>query len=361
MGLATPTAVVAGTGKGAESGILFRNSTSLEQAHKLTALVLDKTGTVTRGDPVVTDVVAKPDVSEDYVLGMAAAVERLSEHPLAEAVVRAAEERLSEIPRISGFESFSGRGVKGVCEGETVLAGQRAFLKDEGVELGGLDAESDRMTDEAKTVMWVAVGSVAVGLIAVADVVRPESKQAIRNFKTWGLDVALVTGDNQRTAQSVAEKVGISTVMAEVLPVGKANYIRELQDCGKVVGMVGDGINDAPALAQSDVGIAIGSGTDIALETADITLVQGGLDSVVTALRLSRETIRTIRQNLGWAFGYNIVLIPVAAGILAPFAWVPSFLQQLHPILAAAAMALSSISVVANSLRLKRRELGTGD
>jgi Cu+-exporting ATPase len=239
-----------------------------------------------------------------------------------------------------------------------VLAGQRAFLEDEEVKLEELDAEAERLTDEAKTVMWVAVGGVAVGLIAVADVVRPESKQAIGNFKTWGLQVALVTGDNQRTAQSVAEKVGITKVLAEVLPAGKADYIRELQGGGNVVGMVGDGINDAPALAQSDVGIAIGSGTDIALETADITLVQGGLGSVVKALRLSRKTIRTIRQNLGWAFGYNIVLIPVAAGILAPFAWVPSFLQQLHPILAAAAMALSSVSVVLNSLRLKRSNLG---
>jgi Cu+-exporting ATPase len=358
MGLATPTAVVAGTGKGAEVGILFRNSTSLEQAHKLTVLVLDKTGTVTKGEPVVTDVAVMPGISEDYVLGMAAALERLSEHPLAEAVVRAAEARLSEIPRISDFESLAGRGVKGISGEETVLAGQRALLQDEGIKLGRFDAEAERLTDEAKTVMWVAVGGVAVGLIAVADVVRPESKQAIGNFKTWGLQVALVTGDNQRTAQSVAEKVGITKVLAEVLPAGKADYIRELQGGGNVVGMVGDGINDAPALAQSDVGIAIGSGTDIALETADITLVQGGLGSVVKALRLSRKTIRTIRQNLGWAFGYNIVLIPVAAGILAPFAWVPSFLQQLHPILAAAAMALSSVSVVLNSLRLKRSNLG---
>ena len=291
---------------------------------------------------------------------MAAAVERLSEHPLAEAVVQAAEERLEAIPSINDFESLVGRGVRGLLENDIVLVGQRAFLEAGGVKLEELDGEAQRLTREAKTVMWVAVGGVAVGLIAVADVVRPESEEAVKKLKALGLEVSLVTGDNRQTAQSVAESVGIGEVLAEVLPAEKAKYVRELQARGNVVGMVGDGINDAPALAQADVGIAIGSGTDIALETADITLVRGGLGSVVKAVRLSRETIRTIRQNLGWAFGYNTVLIPVAAGILAPFDWVPAFLQQLHPILAAVAMALSSVSVVLNSLRLKRRGLGAG-
>ncbi len=358
MGLATPTAVVAGTGKGAEAGILFRNSTALEQAHKMTFVVLDKTGTVTQGEPRVIDIVANSNASEDEVLGVAAAVERLSEHPLAEAVAQAAAESLKEIPSINNFESFAGRGVRGDLGDETVLVGQRAFLEDEGVKVEELDEEAQRLTHEAKTVMWVAIGGAAVGLIAVADVVRPGSEGAVGKLKELGLLVSLVTGDNRQTAQSVADSVGISEVLAEVLPAGKANYVRELQARGNVVGMVGDGINDAPALAQADVGMAVGSGTDIALETADITLVRGGLESVVKALRLSRETIRTIRQNLGWAFGYNAVLIPVAAGILAPFDWAPAFLQQLHPILAAAAMALSSVSVVLNSLRLKRRKLG---
>ena len=370
MGLATPTAVMVGTGRGAEMGILFKNSAALERAHKLTAIVLDKTGTITKGEPTVTDVVvarvpvlagagngSPAPLSEDEVLRLAASAERGSEHPLGEAIVRAAEERGIALAEPQGFSSLSGRGIQAEIEGHRVLIGNRRLMEEQSVHLNGLTAEAERLQNEAKTAMWLALDGQAVGVIAVADTIKEGSKEAIEEMHRLGLYVAMITGDNQATAEAIAREVGVDAVFAEVLPADKALHVQKLQEQGHIVGMVGDGINDAPALAQADVGIAIGTGTDVAMETADVTLMRGDLRAVPQALRLSRVTIRTIKENLFWAFGYNTILIPVAAGVLAPFEWAPPILRELHPILAAFAMAFSSVSVVTNSLRLRRKKI----
>ncbi len=358
MGLATPTAIMVGMGKGAENGILFKNSEALERAHKLTAVVLDKTGTITRGEPGVTDIlVAADDYNEETLLTLAASAERGSEHPLGEAIVRAAKERGLTLSEPQQFEAVAGQGIRAEIDGHGVLVGNLALMQDNGVHLNGLEAEARRLQQEAKTAMWLAVDQQAGGVIAVADTIKEGSIEAVRRMHDLGLTVVMMTGDNQATADAIAQEAGIDRVFAEVRPGDKADYVRQLQKEGYIVGMVGDGINDAPALAQADVGIAIGTGTDVAMEASDVTLISGDLRGVPRAIALSKATMRNIKENLFWAFGYNTVLIPVAAGILAPFAWAPPFLQQLHPILAAFAMAFSSVSVVTNSLRLRRVRL----
>ena len=356
MGLATPTAIMVGMGKGAEMGILFKNSEALERAHKLTAVVLDKTGTLTRGEPSVTDLVVSPQAQfdRDTLLSLAASAELGSEHPLGAAIVRAAEGRGLNLTRPHRFEAVAGQGIQAQIDTISLLVGNQALMQAHGVYLNGLEAEAARLQAEAKTVMWVAVNAVAQGVIAVADTLKEGATEAVQQMKKLGLTVAMLTGDNQATAEAIARAVGIDRVFAEVKPGDKAAYVKQLQDEGYLVGMVGDGINDAPALAQADVGIAIGTGTDVAMETADVTLMSGDLRGVARALALSRKTVRTIKENLFWAFAYNVTLIPVAAGVLAPFAWAPEMLRHLHPILAALAMALSDVFVIGNSLRLRR-------
>ncbi|MBN1202124.1 MAG: copper-translocating P-type ATPase [Anaerolineae bacterium] len=359
MGLATPTAIIVGMGQGAESGILFKNSEALERAHTLSAVVLDKTGTLTRGQPTVTDVVVSDDaaIDESALLALAASVERGSEHPLGTAIVRAASEHAIPLSEPQNFETVAGLGARAEVNGQSVLIGNRALMADHGAALNGLGAHADRLQQAAKTVMWLAVDGQARGLIAVADTLKDGSVEAVRSLRARGLTVAMLTGDNPATANAIAQQVGIDRVFAEVKPGDKAAYVRQLQDEGHRVGMVGDGINDAPALAQADVGIAIGTGTDVAMETADVTLIGGDLRGVSRAITLSSHTVRTIKENLFWAFGYNVLLIPVAAGVLAPFAWAPEMLRHLHPILAALAMALSDVFVIGNSLRLRRVRL----
>ncbi|MDT8304791.1 MAG: copper-translocating P-type ATPase [Anaerolineae bacterium] len=355
MGLATPTSIMVGVGKGAEKGILFKNSAALEQAHRLNAIVLDKTGTITRGEPSVTDIVlgTHNTGTGDELLRLAASAERGSEHPLGEAIVRVAQERELFLAEPAAFESHTGHGIGATVDGHRVLLGNRRFMTRENVQLNGLDASASELEAQARTTMWVAVDGQATGLIGVADTIKEGSREAIRQLHEMGLTVVMMTGDNEATAQAIAREVGIDRVFAEVLPGDKANHVKQLQEEGYKVGMVGDGINDAPALAQADVGMAIGTGTDVAMETADVTLMRGDLRAVSQAIFLSRATMRNIKENLIWAFGYNVALIPIAAGVLAPFEWAPNFLRQLHPILAAGAMAFSSISVVSNALRLR--------
>jgi Cu+-exporting ATPase len=355
MGLATPTSIMVGVGKGAENGILFKNSAALEQAHKLTAIVLDKTGTITKGQPSVTDIVASGQalLTSDELLRLAASAERGSEHPLGESIVRSARERGLALSEPVAFEGIAGYGIAATVEGHKVLLGNLRLMQREGVHLNGLAPKAEGLQAAAKTAMWMAVDGQASALIGVADTIKDGSKEAVAALHKLGLTVVMMTGDNEATAQAIAKEVGIERVFAEVLPGDKAKYVAKLQAEGYKVAMVGDGINDAPALAQADVGIAIGTGTDVAIETADVTLMRGDLRSVPQALALSKATMRNIKQNLIWAFGYNIALIPIAAGVLAPFPWAPDFLRQLHPILAAGAMAFSSISVVSNALRLR--------
>jgi Cu+-exporting ATPase len=359
MGLATPTAIMVGMGKGAESGILFKNSESLERAHKLTAIVLDKTGTLTRGEPSVTDVAISKSVllDETRLLALAASAERGSEHPLGEAIVRAAQARGIALSAPQHFEAVTGQGIRAEVDGQAVLVGNLALMRESNVNVNGLEPEAQRLQREAKTAMWLAVDGQASGVIAVADTIKDGSVEAVRRLHDLGITVAMMTGDNQATADAIAAEVGIDRIFAEVKPGDKADYVQQLQDEGYVVGMVGDGINDAPALVQADVGIAIGTGTDVAMEASDVTLISGDLRGVPRAIALSKSTMRTIHENLFWAFGYNTVLIPVAAGVLAPVSGAPGFLQQLNPILAAGAMAFSSVSVVTNSLRLRRVKL----
>ncbi|NLX08452.1 MAG: copper-translocating P-type ATPase [Chloroflexi bacterium] len=360
MGLATPTAIMVGMGKGAENGILFKSSEALERAHKLTAIVLDKTGTLTRGEPSMTDFVVSKSarLDESRLLALAASAERGSEHPLGEAIVRAANERGVALSVPQTFEALTGQGVRAQVDDQTVLLGNLALMTEQSVHLNGLQAEAERLQNEAKTAMWLAVDGQAAGVIAVADTIKDGSVEAVRKLHDLGLTVVMMTGDNRATAEAIAHEVGIDRVFAEVKPGDKAAYVRQLQDEGYTVGMVGDGINDAPALAQADVGIAIGTGTDVAMEASDVTLISGDLRGVPRAIALSKSTMRAIRENLFWAFAYNVILIPVAAGILAPFSWAPAFLQQLNPILAAAAMALSDVFVIGNSLRLRKIKLG---
>jgi len=364
MGLATPTSIMVGIGKGAEMGILFKNSAALEEAHRLTAVVLDKTGTITQGEPAVTDVVISDAArlntdyaTTDYLLKLAASAERGSEHPLGEAIVRSARAKGLTLATPATFEAIAGQGITADVEGHHLLLGNLRLMEQENVALNGLQSKAQKLQNEAKTAMWLAVDGQASALIAVADTIKDGSKEAVQAMRALGLTVVMMTGDNQATAEAIAKEVGIERVFAEVLPGDKAGYVAQLQAEGYKVAMVGDGINDAPALAQADVGLAIGTGTDVAMETADVTLMRGDLRSVPQAIRLSKATMRNIKQNLAWAFGYNIALIPIAAGILAPFAWAPDFLRQLHPILAAGAMAFSSISVVSNALRLRGLKL----
>jgi P-type Cu+ transporter len=359
MGLATPTSIMVGVGKGAENGILFKNSAALEQAHKITAVVLDKTGTITRGELAVTDIVTGGDalLPENELLRLAASAERGSEHPLGAAIVAQAHGQGLSLADPAKFRAIAGHGIAAEVEGHQVLVGNLRLMQQEHVALNGLEPEAHELQNQAKTAMWLAVDGQASALIGVADTIKDGSREAVAAMHRLGLTVVMITGDNQATAEAIAAEVGVDRVLAEVLPADKAAHVARLQEEGLIVAMVGDGINDAPALAQADVGLAIGTGTDVAMETADVTLMRGDLRSVPQAIKLSKATMRNIKQNLGWAFGYNVALIPIAAGILAPFEWAPDFLRQLHPILAAGAMAFSSISVVSNALRLRRVEI----
>lgn len=355
LGLATPTAVMVGTGRGARLGILFCSSEALERAKQVRVVVLDKTGTITRGEPVVRGVTAI-DGDEATLLRVAASAELRSEHPLAEAVLGEARRRELTISEPEQFEARAGRGVTATVDGLGILVGTRAFLEEQGVETSSLADAAAHVESDAQTPLWVATERSVLGLIAVADALKEGSREAVRELQDAGLRVVMLTGDREATARAIAAEVGITDVRAELLPEHKVAAIRELQE-DFVVAMVGDGINDAPALAQADVGIAIGTGTDVAMETANVTLMRGDLRSVPVAFALSRATMRTIKQNLFWAFFYNVVLIPVAAGALYSLAFLPMMLRALHPILAAFAMAFSSVSVVGNSLRLRRARL----
>jgi P-type Cu+ transporter len=364
LGLATPTAIMVGTGKGAEHGILIRNGEALERAHRIRTVLLDKTGTLTRGEPVVTDVVAAPFSSPEEVLRLAASAEHSSEHPLGEAVVKAAIEKKLALSPSSDFNAIPGQGVEALVDGKKLLLGNLRFMEERGVSLNGLESKSTQFLEEGKTAMFLGLDARVAGIIALADTLKPGAREALQMLHGMGIETAMLTGDNRRTAEAIAREAGIDRVLAEVLPEHKVEEVKKLQEEGKVVAMVGDGINDAPALAQADIGIAIGTGTDVAMETGDITLISGDLMGVVTALSLSKQTMRTIKQNLFWAFAYNTALIPIAAGVLyLAFGktGVPSGLHFilgeygfLNPILAAAAMAASSITVVSNSLRLRR-------
>ena len=368
LGLATPTAIIVGTGKGAEQGILIRSAQALEIAHRINTVVLDKTGTLTTGHPVVTGLYPQ-GISEDELLRLAASVERDSEHPLGEAIVRQAQERGVELAVVEGFEAIPGQGVQAQVNGYTVQLGNQALMQAKNVELNGLADKAREMAGEGKTPMFLAANGKAMGIIAVADTLKPGSREAVANLQGLGLEVVMLTGDNAQTANAIARQLGVDQVEADVLPQDKVDVVRRIQGQGKAVAMVGDGINDAPALVQADVGMAMGTGTDVAMESADITLMQADVAGVISAIQLSRATIRTIKQNLFWAFFYNVLLIPVAAGVLYPLfaalGGVPVSLgfffgEQgfLNPVLAALAMAFSSVSVVTNSLRLNRFRLG---
>jgi Cu+-exporting ATPase len=348
LGLATPTAIMVGTGKGAEHGVLIRGGEALENAYKINAIVLDKTGTLTRGKPSVTDVLTADGVDSQDLLRWVASAERGSEHPLGEAIVTRANETGVGLSPVTDFQSITGHGITGIVEGHTLLIGNTRLLTSYNVALNGLSEQAGALALHGKTPMHVAVDDKYAGVIAVADTLKPESAEAVRELQALGLEVWMLTGDNEATARTIAAQVGITNIMAEVLPDQKAAKVKELQSRGKRVAMVGDGVNDAPALAQADLGIAIGTGADVAMEASDITLVGGDVRGVVTAIALSRRTIGTIRQNLFWAFFYNVILIPVAMGVLYPL-----FGLLLNPIMAAAAMAMSSVSVVTNSLRLR--------
>ena len=385
LGLATPTAIMVGTSKGAEQGILFKDSKALELAHSLKVIILDKTGTITTGEPSVTDIVVaesntsnviaktvgpRPETGEKAgeiqqeeatLLWLAASAERGSEHPIGNAIVQAAEARGLSPVGPSRFEALAGHGAIAQVEEHQVVLGNLKMMSEQNVDLNGLGIEATRLQTHPKSVIWVAIDGKAAGLIAVADTIKPGSKEAIDQMHRLGLQVMMVTGDNRATAESIGNALGIDRIFAEVLPGDKAGVVENLQreierksQAPGHVAMVGDGINDAPALAQADVGIAIGTGTDVAMEAADVTLISGDLRSVPQAIALSKSTMRVIRQNLFWAFFYNVLLIPVAAGVLHPFTFLPMMLRALHPVLAALAMAFSSVTVVANSLRMKR-------
>jgi len=349
LGLATPTSIMVGTGKGAEAGILIRGGAALETTHKLDTLVLDKTGTITRGEPTVTDLLATDGFDSKDLLRLAAAAEKGSEHPLGEAIVRKAEEAGLELAPLEEFEALPGKGIQALIEGRRLLLGNPQLLQERQISVQQLESQAVTLAEDGKTPMLIAMDGRAAGIIAVADPPKENSAAAIKALQQLGLEVVMLTGDNRRTAEAIARRVGVDRVVAEVLPQQKAAEIKRLQGKGKLVGMVGDGVNDAPALVQADVGIAIGSGTDIAIEAADITLISGELTGLVNAIALSQATIRNIKQNLFWAFAYNTILIPVAAGVLFPL-----FGILLNPMFAAAAMGLSSLTVVSNAVRLRR-------
>ncbi len=359
MGLATPTSIMVGIGKGAEKGVLFKDSAALEQAHRLNAVILDKTGTITRGEPWMTDFISdKNDMyTDEQLLYFAASAEKGSEHPLAEAIVNSAVKRGLELIEPKNFKAITGHGIRADVDGHTILVGNLLLMHEENINTRGLESKARILEAKGKTIMWLAIDNSALAVMGVADTIKEESREAVAKMEEMDQTVVMVTGDNEVTARAIAAEVGIKRIFAGVLPADKAEKVKQLQSEGYLVAMVGDGINDAPALAQADVGIAIGTGTDVAMETAGITLMGGDLRGVPKAITLSKATMRNIKQNLFWAFGYNTLLIPIAAGILAPFPWAPGFLQQLHPILAAGAMAFSSLSVVTNALRLRRLKL----
>jgi Cu+-exporting ATPase len=349
LGLATPTAIMVGTGKGAENGILIKGGEALETAHKINTIVFDKTGTITEGKPEVTDIVTVPGIEKDYLLQISASAEKGSEHPLGQAIVKGAQSRGLEIFNTESFQAITGRGIEAGIKGVAVLAGNKKLMDEKGISLVELEADLDRLAGEGKTPMYVALDGKLAGIVAVADVLKKSSKAAIESLHKMGIEVAMITGDNKKTADAIARQVGIDRVLSEVLPQDKSAEVKKLQDEGRKVAMVGDGINDAPALAQADIGIAIGSGTDVAMESADIVLMRSDLMDVPTAVTLSKRTIRNIKQNLFWAFGYNVLGIPIAAGVLYLLGG-----PLLNPIFAAAAMSMSSVSVLTNALRLKR-------
>lgn len=348
LGLATPTAIMVGTGKGAENGVLIKGGEALEITHKINTIVFDKTGTITEGKPVVTDIVSRGK-ENNILLALAASAEKGSEHPLGEAIVRAAIEKNIELKSLENFNAIHGHGIEVVIENESILLGNLKLMKERSIDIGELRGEADRLANEGKTPMFIAINNSLEGIIAVADTVKPSSINAIKELHNMGIKVAMITGDNKKTAEAIAKQVGIDIVLSEVLPEDKANEVKKLQGKDDKVAMVGDGINDAPALAQADIGIAIGSGTDVAIESADIVLMRSDLMDVIVAIKLSKATIRNIKQNLFWAFGYNVLGIPVAMGVLHIFGG-----PLLNPMIAAAAMSLSSVSVLANALRLKK-------
>ena len=348
LGIATPAAIMIGAAKGAQNGILIKSGEYLEKTYKLDAIIFDKTGTLTKGEPTVTDIVALSS-DENDVLQLAAAAEKGSEHPIGEAIVKKAEEEKMKIPELKGYETVAGKGIKATYMNKTILVGNRMFMKDNGIDSDEIETKNQKLEEEGKTAVIVSYGKKIMGIIAVADTAKEFSKEAVEELKKMGKEVWMITGDNERTAKAVAKQLGIENVMAQVLPQDKAMKVKELQQKRKIVAAVGDGINDAPMLAQADVGIAVGAGTDIAKEAGGIVLIKNDLRDVVTAIDLSGKTVRKMKENLFWAFFYNIGLIPVAAGILYPFIGI-----LLNPIYAAIAMASSSITVVSNSMLLNR-------
>ena len=351
LGLATPTAIMVGTGLGAQRGVLFKNATALETSARIDTVVMDKTGTLTKGEPEVTDVIAV-GFDEDEMLALVAAVERESEHPLAQAIVVAAEDRALPVVRADGFDSVPGHGAIATVDGHQVIVGNRRLLDREGIDLGSLAETREELAAGGRTAVAVAIDGTAVGLVAMADAPRETSAEAVADLRSLGVEVVMLTGDNEATARRIASLLGVETVIADVLPGDKSAKIAELQKAGRIVAMVGDGVNDAPALAQADVGIAIGAGTDVAIETADLVLMRSDPLDVAVALRIGRGTLRKERQNLGWAVGYNVIALPIAAGVFEP-----AFGLVLRPEIAALSMSGSSFIVAVNALLLKRLHL----
>ncbi len=348
LGLATPTAIMVGTGKGAENGILIKGGEALELAHKVDTVIFDKTGTITEGKPKVTDIITTKNIDKKYLMQIAASAEKGSEHPLGEAIVRYGEENNIEFKKVKSFKAIPGHGIEVIIDEKQILLGNKKLMNDRNIDLNELQDKSDELASLGKTPMYISINNELSAIVAVADTVKENSKKAIAKLHQMGIKVAMVTGDNKKTADAIAKEVGIDIVISEVLPKDKSNEVSKLQEQGRFVAMVGDGINDAPALAKANIGIAIGSGTDVAIESADIVLMRSDLMDVPTAIKLSNETIKNIKQNLFWAFGYNVIGIPIAAGVLYIFGG-----DLLNPMFAAGAMSLSSVSVVSNALRLK--------